>query len=855
MTHGGNIRALREKSGVQKIIDFSASINPVGAPEWLRREVSRALDEASFYPDVECRDLIEAVVEAFNVDAGNVITCNGTSEVLFALPRIGEFKKAYLPAPAYIDYQRACRNAGVEVVEFGLSDGRGGFAYPEPAKLAAMVEPGSVVFICSPLNPCGISVAPAYFKELAGLCPDSLVVADAAYWDFLHGVDYAGRGWVGEMPENVIVLWSMTKFYSMPGLRLGLSFGCGELFYKIKNYLPPWNVGTLSQYVGTRALRDIEFAEYTQTQTADIYQRFYDGLASIDGLRPNKSAANFIFCELVTDKFSAGQLRDRLLEKGLAVRACGDFSGLSGEWLRMAVRCDEDNNKLLAAFEEILNPASLKKNVQKKKTPALMLLGTCSNAGKSVLTAALCRILKQDGIKVAPFKAQNMALNSYVCPGGGEIGNAQALQAQAAGVVADVRMNPVLLKPCSDVGSQVVVNGEVVGNMKVNEYVAYKEKAFAVVKDSYDSLAAEYDAVILEGAGSPAEINLKSHDIVNLRMAEYAGAGALLIGDIDRGGVYASFIGSYETMQPRERELIKGFLVNRFRGDESLLAAAHEYVKEFTGKDVLGVVPYIKNINLPEEDSVSFREHFSPRGGKDKDSLDIAVICIPALANYTDLDPFLNEPDVRLRLVYCSGEFGRPDAVILAGSKNVLGDLAFLRESGLYERIREYAEDGGSVAGICGGLQLMGENIADPHNIEGGGSGKGLGLFNTSTVFEEPKILVRKTAVHKLTGKAVAGFEMHNGRTDFTGQRELFVTDSGEVLGIGDERIFATYLHGVFSADDYRRSFIDSLRVKKGLQPLGRVVAEYSFEPALDKLAEIVRKNIDIKMIYEILGV
>ncbi|GFM35918.1 cobyric acid synthase [Desulfovibrio psychrotolerans] len=516
-----------------------------------------------------------------------------------------------------------------------------------------------------------------------------------------------------------------------------------------------------------------------------------------------------------------------------------------------------------------------------------MLQGTSSNAGKSVLTAALCRILLQDGFSVAPFKAQNMALNSFVTPDGREIGRAQAVQAAACRLEPDARMNPVLLKPNSDTGSQVIVMGHPVGNMRVKEYTAYKAQAFSTVCTAYDSLAAEHDILVLEGAGSPAEINLKAHDIVNMRMAQYARAKVLLVADIDRGGVFASLVGTMELLDGWERDLVAGFVLNRFRGDASLLDPALAYTTRRTGKPFLGVVPEITALGLPEEDSVSFREGLGGRTLR-RDALrieagtagiagvvDIALVDLPHIANFTDVDALAGEPDVSLRVVRHPGELGQPDCVILPGSKNTLGDLAWLRTSGLADALLACADartgssdklGGPEIVGICGGLQMLGQRVEDPHSVESDraaglvcSSGAGLGLLAVHTVMGADKVLARVTATHTEFGLPLRGYEIHHGQTrvtDSSETRACVVADDGPPIGYTNDRgVWGTYLHGLFDADAFRRAFIDRLRVRRGLPPVGRVVAPYGLEPALDRLADAVRAALDMEAVYRLLGI
>ncbi|MBG0775017.1 MAG: cobyric acid synthase [Desulfovibrionaceae bacterium] len=522
-----------------------------------------------------------------------------------------------------------------------------------------------------------------------------------------------------------------------------------------------------------------------------------------------------------------------------------------------------------------------------------MVQGTTSNAGKSVLVAALCRILLQDGLRVAPFKAQNMSLNSFVTPDGREIGRAQATQAAACRLEPDARMNPVLLKPTGDAGSQVIILGKPVADMRVAEYVRYKPTAFEAVKRAYDELAAEFDVVVIEGAGSPAEINLKAHDIVNMAMARHAKAPVLLAVDIDRGGAFAQLVGTWELLEGWERELLAGFVLNRFRGDASLLDSALVETTRRTGRPFFGVVPFIPDLGLPEEDSVSFKEAADRRAGAgrtdvgqpdagranaDRDAaVDVVLVDLPRISNFTDFDALRAEPDVRLRVARRPGDLrgpggALPDAVLLPGSKNTLADLATLRESGLAAALLELAAlpDGPVVAGICGGFQMLGERIEDLEGVDGcveghkNGAAPGLGLLAVATVMGADKVLTRTTARHLETGLEVAGYEIHHGVTRSCGgaagaatdrARPAFAAPDGGTLGYADAtgRIWGCYLHGVFDAGPFRRWFVNSLRARRSLAPIAEP-APFGMEAALDRLADVVRAALDMRAVYALLG-
>lgn len=498
----------------------------------------------------------------------------------------------------------------------------------------------------------------------------------------------------------------------------------------------------------------------------------------------------------------------------------------------------------------------IKRSYVKKNKTSLMIQGTGSNAGKSILVSALCRIFLQDGYNVAPFKSQNMSLNSFVTANGEEMGRAQAVQARACRLEPDTRMNPLLLKPNTDTGCQVILHGKPVKNMEVYEYIDYKSFAYKEVTGAYDSLADEHDVIVLEGAGSPAEINLKEHDIVNMKMARHAGSPVVLVGDIDRGGVFASFVGTYELFEEWEKDLLAGFIINKFRGDETLLKDAIDFTYHRTGRPTFGTVPYIHDPGIPEEDSVEMLSACLDRETPAGEYVDIALIDLAHISNFTDIDPFVNEPDVYIRKVGTSDELGAPDAVIIPGSKNVITDLERLKVSGLADAVRALALNGRSeIIGICGGYQMLGREIRDPYKIESrAGRSDGIGLLSADTLLSQDKRLKLVNARHLISGMEIRGYEIHHGVTDSSAPVFEMKDGTAEGSASGDGRIWGTYIHGVFDADGFRRWFIDSLRERKGLKPAGRVLSVYDIEPAIDRLADVVRKSVDIDALYRVMG-
>ena len=839
------------------LLDFSADINPLGPPDCLRPAVSLALEQAVRYPDPESRELVEAIARHAAVPAEQIVVGNGSTEILFTLARALRRRRAVVPAPCRVDYVTAAREAEMETDLLSL-DERGGFALDWSA-LENRLRGGEAVFLGQPNNPTGLAFDTRKFRAFAAAHPETTFVVDEAFAEFIE--DYATL--MRDVGANVIVLRSLSNFYAIPGLRLGFAVARVGTAENLRRRLPPRSVNTLAQAAGAAVLADADYARRTREYVRAQRESLSKALQELPGLYVFPGAANFLLLRLDRAGLDAPTLARRLLENGIAVRTFPPEQRLDGRFFRVAVRTEEENARFCAALAGLLGVP--KTPAPRRRAAALMFQGTSSNAGKSILAAALCRILLQDGVRVAPFKAQNMSLNSFVTRGGGEMGRAQAVQAQACRLEPDARMNPILLKPSADARSQVIVRGRAVGNMRVAEYDRYKPQAFEAAKACYDALASEFDALVLEGAGSPGEVNLKSDDIANMRMAQHARAPVLVVGDIDRGGVFASFVGTMEVLAEWERALIAGWVVNRFRGDAALLRPALDYTLAHTGKPVLGVVPYLKRLGLPEEDSVEFKSGaLDDRSGR-AEAVTVAVVDLPHISNFTDFDALRVEEDVSLRIVRTADELGEPDAVILPGSKNVLHDLRYLRRSGLAERLLSLARGGRTeIVGICGGLQLLGREVRDPGGIESGnGRDLGLGLLNAVTTMASEKTLARAEGVHGPSGCRVFGYEIHHGRTAVEGPAlsavegvEVILRRSdGEAVGFaaGDGRVWGTYLHGIFDADAFRRWFVDRLRARRGWSPKGGVSARYDIEPALDRLAQAVRESLDMERIYRLM--
>ena len=481
---------------------------------------------------------------------------------------------------------------------------------------------------------------------------------------------------------------------------------------------------------------------------------------------------------------------------------------------------------------------------------SIMIQGTMSNAGKSLLCAGLCRIFKQDGYRVAPFKSQNMALNSFITADGGEMGRAQVVQAEAAGIPPDVRMNPILLKPTTDVGSQVIVNGGVLGNIRAKDYYKRKMEFVPDIMEAYRSLEDEFDVIVLEGAGSPAEINLKQDDIVNMGMAKMADAPVLLVGDIDRGGVFAQLYGTVALLEPDERARIKGTIVNKFRGDVSILEPGIKQLEDLCGVPVAGVVPYL-HVDIDDEDSLTERFHTSSQ----RKLIDVAVIRLPRISNFTDFSPFERYENVSLRYVGKTEDLKDPDLILLPGTKSTIADLLWLRQSGLEASILKAASAGVPVFGICGGFQMLGKRVADPQGVEAAGVTEvaGMGLLDTETVFYGEKVQTQTKGVlsgisgifRGLNGLEYEGYEIHMGRG---GEKGAPVVDKGTVYG--------SYVHGIFDKGGICDEVLRALCDRRGVDfaALGSFDANEYKERQYDLLADGVRSGLNMDFVYKVLN-
>ncbi|WP_314003106.1 cobyric acid synthase [uncultured Paenibacillus sp.] len=906
--HGGDLLTAQRLFGSNagEFLDFSSNMNPLGPPQAVFSAIAAFGAGIARYPDPASRRLTARLAELHEIEEPNVLIGNGAAELIDLAVRALRPETAAVPAPSFSEYGDAVRKSGGTAVPVPLRADNG-FAVDEAAVRHAMETHGkpSLWFFGSPNNPTGRLTDPKLVRRLAD--EGHTVVLDEAFIDFLPDAERLTLIRSACKTPGLIVLRSMTKLYAVPGIRVGYAAGHPETIAYMRDLQVPWSVNALAQAIGEAVLDDRPFVERTVAWLQGERPYLAERLSRL-GLRVIPGAANFILFELPPESgMSAADLQREMGRRGVLIRDASRFDGLGAGYCRVAVKLRADNDRLVETLKACLGTNPQPEEPANRAAPntakpaykaapntarparTLMIQGTASDVGKSILTTALCRIFAQDGLRVAPFKSQNMSLNSYVTWDGKEIGVAQGMQADACGIPAVTDMNPILLKPTGHMASQVVVHGVPLRDYDARAYrEQYLAEAEPIVKEALARLRSAYDVVVLEGAGSPAEVNLKDRDIVNMRMAGWAEAPVLLVADIDRGGVFASIVGTMDILEPHERDRVAGFIVNKFRGDASLLAPGIEWLEKRTGKPVLGVIPHLDALGLEDEDSLSLdarRRGTGPvppgqRGGTeaedaaDGQKLDIAVIRLPRISNFTDFDPLHFEPDASVRYVTDAESLGEPDAVVIPGSKNAAEDMRFLRGSGLADAVDRYARGGGAVAGLCGGYEMMGRMLLDPDGVESGHTETaGFGWFPFRVCFGRSKRTVRVSGTAAVPGWAgdglpVIGYEIHMGRIIYDEPCmqpfALKETSTGteacaeayrEGVSSPDGRLWGTFMHGVLHNDDFRRSWLNALRRAKGRPPLP---ASLRFrerrEAAFDRLAEHVRRHLDLPRIRAIAG-
>lgn len=895
--HGGDLWTAAEMFGLSKddFLDFSSNMNPLGPPDAVQTILRDRWRDVVAYPDPAVRELTGKLAAKYGLPPESILIGNGAAELIDLAVRVLQPEVTALARPSFSEYEDAVVKAGGRVHEIRLHEADGFVV--RHADVQKAIAASDLLFLGSPNNPTGRLLP----EDVRGLLvrAGKPVIVDEAFIDFCpeeHKITLLRQA--AESP-HLMVIRSMTKFYSIPGLRLGFIVAHPDRIAELRSRQVHWSVNTMAQLVGAAVLDDAGYERRSHAWLAEERPWLTERLQSL-GLTVTPSDTNYLLFSLRGLGLPVKELQAEMGRRGILLRDASLFPGLDESYVRIAIRLREHNERLLRELEASIRTlqgrgSESNAHAAAEAPPAaetlaatLMVQGTSSDAGKSLITTALCRILLQDGLSVAPFKSQNMSLNSYVTPDGKEIGRAQGMQADACRIPATTDMNPILLKPKKDMVSQVVVHGKPYRDLDARTYrEKYLGEAETIVKDALRRLRQSHDVVVLEGAGSPAEVNLKSRDIVNMRLAGWADAPVVLVADIDRGGVFASIVGTMDILTADERARVRGFIINKFRGDVTLLQPGLEWLERRTGKPVLGVVPYLPDLELEDEDSASLDRKLATGvlvqgrtgGGAADDSassqasaLDIAVIRLPRLSNFTDLDPLLYEKDVSVRFVSTPEQLGQPDAVVLPGSKNTIDDLMFLRQTGLERALLSYVGQGGRMVGICAGYQMMGERLLDPLLVESDRlETAGLGLFPAETVFAAEKRTVRAGGTARLFGPdadaayPVTGYEIHMGRTSFLRPVEhpFQLTDpDGDASAhpdgafTSDGKCWGTYVHGILHNDDFRRAWLNTIREGKGWNPLP---AELRFqerrEAAFDRLADHVRSHLDMRLVYEMMGI
>ncbi len=850
--HGGNVNIIKNCSKEDIKYDFSVNLNPLGLSDSIDKFlISMPHNLVSDYPEVFANSAEMTIANYHNVKSENIVLGNGATEIFNMIIQAFKPKKVLCPSPTYSGYEEVCNNYNINITHENLY-----LNANNKEKFANSAKDYDLIFIGYPNNPTGNLISKEFIKTLISINENILFVIDESFMDFV--ADSANYSFINtNIHKNVIVVKSLTKFYSIAGVRLGYAYGHQNIISKLRKVSLPWSVNGIAQNITPLLFADKKYIENTISQTCELRSYLVDKLKKIKEIKIYKSEVNFLLCELRNIALSAKELQEKLLkEHNIFIRDCSNIIGLNNKFFRIAVKNKKTNIKLINALYSCFNETN-KIEDNKSKANAIMIVGTTSDSGKSVITAAFCRYLKRKNKSVAPFKAQNMSLNSFVTKEGGEMGRAQVVQADAAKVEPHTDMNPVLLKPLGNTKSQLIVNGKSIGNYTAKEYYTKKCDVRNVAFTAYDRLANNYEYIVLEGAGSPAEINLLNEDFVNMRMAQYANAYTILVADIDRGGVFASILGTIKLIPKKWRHLIKGIIINKFRGDKSLLTSGIKEIEKLTQIPVLGVMPYIENLNIEEEDSLGLEKRLN--NIIDNNCIDVAVIRLPRLSNYTDFLPLENETIVNLRYMSQPKNLGTPDIVIIPGTKNVISDMKFLRESGFEIKLQTMRTSQTIFIGICGGYQMLGKTIEDPNQVEGDCPIiNALNFLPVKTTLNKEKELSQvegnTTGTYPFSEKSVKfkGYEIHCGETTVTKEKSPLTLSKrknincNEAIGhiSEDKLVFGSYIHGIFDSDELRAELIKHIIKKTGKKDV--IKTPQKKQDPYEILADVLEENVSL---------
>lgn len=828
--HGGRTEAAEREFGRADFLDFSANINPFWSPagpaEW-----NGWLDGVSRYPDPDASLVRERLEMIYGADPGRLLPTAGAIEGLYLAARLFTGRRVGIIEPAFADYARAFEAAGGEPSRVLLPPER----WDAPiSEWDQMLEPYAVVVLGRPNNPTGTLQG---CDVLAGAmdAPSARAkvwIIDEAFIEFVPDHERESFLPLLESYPSVIVVRSLTKSWAIPGLRLGfVATANGAWLARLEEMQPPWSINAVAQAWARHQLTPARWREMLETLRSlpALRAEFAAKLERLPGVRVHPGKANFLLVDVERTHRRAPGIYRALGREGLLVRVCDGFYGLDADrYIRVAVRRSEENRRLVRTLAALLGdapagdgggdgltlpetvpaaPAPIRRTYHGAKAmKALAVLGTSSNSGKSWVATALCAWLWRRGVKVAPFKAQNMSNNSYVTLDGGEIGRAQAAQAEACRLLPSVRMNPILLKPSGQLGSQLVVLGRARGHLKAGEYYALIDQLWPVVSDALEHWRHACDVLVLEGAGSPVELNLAARDIANLRPVRHLDGKWLLVADIERGGVFAQIVGSWNLLAPADRARTLGLIVNKFRGDLSLFADAAGHLAPHVDAPYLGVLPYRADLQPESEDSLCSAAEERGTGAT------IAWVRFPHSSNSQDCNAWSLDQGVRIRWVTKPDELAQAAAIVLPGSKNTIADLRWLRESGLAGAVTAAARRGAPVAGICGGYQMLGRRLADPEGAAGDrGEVPGLALLPVETRFCPEKEVRQVEAAWKDFSITWTAYEIHMGRTEVPAESEALLRVRNAAgwreEGIRCGNVWGTYLHGLFESPAARREF------------------------------------------------